>query len=172
VRLRLHPQRAYRPSTTILGSFSLSGAVTRGGKRRQVRGGLGCLRCGGENRLLVGLQNGNPVVEILRMVGARLVGDAEVGAQERSPELGDKLFRGVGVIAEALAELPIAAALGAAVVAKFMKERGIVGLRRRARRRADEGLARGKVNGVGRGAVEGAAAAVDVRSPCNRASPA
>jgi len=50
-------------------------------KRRQERGGFGRFGCGGKNRLLVGLHHGQPMVEILRMVGARLVADAEIGAQ-------------------------------------------------------------------------------------------
>ena len=45
------------------------------------------------------------------MVGARLVGDAKIGAKERRPEFGDELFHRVSVVTEALAELPIAAAL-------------------------------------------------------------
>ena len=40
-------------------------------KRRQKRGGFGCLGCGDEDRLLVRLDDVQPMVEILRMM-ARL----------------------------------------------------------------------------------------------------
>ena len=47
------------------------------------------------------------------MVRARLVGDAKIGAEESGSEFGNKLLDRIGLVAEALAELPIAAALGA-----------------------------------------------------------
>jgi hypothetical protein len=53
------------------------------------RGGFGRLGCGGEDRLLVGLQYGKPGREIVRVIRARRVGDAEIGAEERRPEFGD-----------------------------------------------------------------------------------
>ena len=88
-------------------SAGRSRALQAGEKRH----GFGSLRRGGEDRLLVGLHHGEPMVEILRVIGARRVGDAKIGAQERGAEFRDKLFHGVGVIAEALAELAIAAGL-------------------------------------------------------------
>ena len=51
----------------------------------------------------------DPCREILRMIGARLVGDAEIGAQERGSEFRDQLLHRVGLVAKALAELAIAA---------------------------------------------------------------
>ena len=80
-------------------------------KSREERGGLGRLGCGGEDRLLVGLQDGKPGREILRVIRARLVGDAKIGAEESGSEFGDQLLDRIGLVAEALAELPIAAAL-------------------------------------------------------------
>jgi hypothetical protein len=56
---------------------------------RQGRGGFGRLGCGGEDRPLVGLQHGKPGREILRMIGAGIVGDAQIGAEEGSSEFGD-----------------------------------------------------------------------------------
>ena len=47
----------------------------------------------------------------MRVIRARLVGDAKIGAEESGSEFGDKLLDRVGLVAEALAELPIAAAL-------------------------------------------------------------
>ncbi len=58
-------------------------------KSGEERGGLGCLGCGGEDRLLVGLQDGQPGREILRVIRARLVGDAKIGAEESGSEFGD-----------------------------------------------------------------------------------
>ena len=55
------------------------------------------------------------------MIGARRIGDAEIGAKEGCAEFGDKFLHGVGVIAETLAELAIAATFNAAPVGQFMK---------------------------------------------------
>jgi hypothetical protein len=46
----------------------------------KIRRGLGGFRRGGEDRFLVFLHNGKPGGEILRMIGARLVGDLKIGA--------------------------------------------------------------------------------------------
>jgi hypothetical protein len=62
---------------------------TSSGKRAEKRCGFGGLRRRGENRLLVGLQNGKPRCEILGMIRARLVADAEIGAEESGPEFGN-----------------------------------------------------------------------------------
>jgi hypothetical protein len=61
----------------------------RARKRCEERGGLGRLGCGGEDRLLVGFQDGQAGREILRVIRARLVGDAEIGAKESGSEFGD-----------------------------------------------------------------------------------
>jgi hypothetical protein len=90
-------------------------------KSREERSGLGRLGCGGEDRLLVGLQHGQPGREILRVVRARLVGDAKIGAEESGSEFRDKFLDRIGLVAEALAELAIAAALMATVMDKFMQ---------------------------------------------------
>jgi hypothetical protein len=58
-------------------------------KSREERGGLGRFGCGGEDRLLVGLQDGKPGCEILRVIRARLVGDAKIGAEECCSDFGD-----------------------------------------------------------------------------------
>ncbi len=108
---------------------------------REERGGFGCLEGGGEDRLLVGLHDGEPGREILRVIGAGIVGDLKIGTEEGGAEFGNRLLDRIGLIAEALAELPIAAALGAGPVAKLMTQRGKVGFRRRARLGADEGFA-------------------------------
>ena len=43
--------------------------------------------------------------QILRVIGARLVAGAEIGAQESRPELRDRLLHRMGLVAEALAGL-------------------------------------------------------------------
>jgi hypothetical protein len=49
---------------------------------RKESGSFGRFRGGGENGLLAGPHHAKPMIEILRMIGARLVGDAEFGAKE------------------------------------------------------------------------------------------
>ena len=58
-------------------------------KSGEERGGFGRLGCGGEDRLLVGLEDGEPGREILRMIRARRGGDVEMGAKEGGAEFGD-----------------------------------------------------------------------------------
>ena len=56
---------------------------------RQGRGGFRCFGSGGEDRLFVGLQHGQRGRETLRMIGAGIVGEAQIGAEEGSSEFGD-----------------------------------------------------------------------------------
>jgi hypothetical protein len=56
---------------------------------REERGGLGRFRRGGEDRLLVGLQDGKPRREILGVIRARLASDKQIGAAEGGSEFGD-----------------------------------------------------------------------------------
>jgi hypothetical protein len=55
------------------------------------------------------------------MIRAWLVGDTKIGAEEGGSEFRYELLDRVSLVAEALVELPIAAALMATVMAKFMK---------------------------------------------------
>jgi hypothetical protein len=64
------------------------------------------------------------------VIGAGIVGDAQIGAEKGGAEFGNQLLDRIGLVAEAFAELPMAAALGAGPVAKLMTERGKVGFRR------------------------------------------
>jgi len=59
---------------------------------REERGDFKCLGCGGENCLLVGLHDGQPGREILRVIRSRRIGDAEIGAEEGGSEFGDQLI--------------------------------------------------------------------------------
>ena len=127
---------------------------------RQECGGFGCLGCGGEDRLLVGFEDGKPGREILRVIGAGLVGDLKIGAEEDGSEFGDQLLHRIGLVAEAVSELAIAAVLAAGPVAKLMAQRGKVRFRWRARRGANEGLAWRQVDAVRRRTVVGPAAAM------------
>ena len=54
------------------------------------------------------------------MIRSRRVGDVEIGAEEGGSEFGDQLLHRISLVAEALAELPIAAALVASPVAKLV----------------------------------------------------
>jgi len=56
---------------------------------REECGGFGCLGCGGENCLLVGLHDGKPGREILGVIRARLASDLKIGAEEGGSEFGD-----------------------------------------------------------------------------------
>jgi hypothetical protein len=49
------------------------------------RGGFGCLGCGGEDRLLVGFEDGKPGRGILRVIGAGIVCDVQIGAGRLIP---------------------------------------------------------------------------------------
>jgi hypothetical protein len=66
----------------------LTGDRSRHLKCGEKRCGFRRFRCGGENRLLVGLEDGQPRREILRVVRALLIGDAEIGTEERGAEFG------------------------------------------------------------------------------------
>src|ERR1019366_5987480 len=92
---------------------------------RQKPGRLRCLGRRGKDRLLVGFEHGKPCRQILRMIRARFVTDAEIGAKESGPKFSDKLLDRIGLVAETLAELAIATALRRREVDQFMTERGI-----------------------------------------------
>ena len=77
----------------------------------QVVAGLLRLAGGRENRLLVGLQHLEPVIEIGGVVVADFGRDAQLRAQEGGAHLGNQFFGGVGFVAETLAELPVEAGL-------------------------------------------------------------
>lgn len=51
--------------------------------------GFGSFGRGGQDRLLVGLEDAQPIVEILGVIGAGRVGDAEIGAEDRGAEFRD-----------------------------------------------------------------------------------
>ena len=57
----------------------------------------------------------------MRVIRARLVGDAKIGAEESGSEFRYELLDRVRLVAEALAELPIAAALMAGEVHKLVQ---------------------------------------------------
>ena len=71
------------------------------------------------------------MLEILRMIGARLVADAEIDAKESGSEFRNKLLHCIGLIAEALAELAVATGLRARPVGQLMTEDRIIDFGRR-----------------------------------------
>lgn len=50
------------------------------------------------------------------MIGARCVRDLEMRAQERGAQFGDQFLEGIGLVTEALAEVPLEAMLGTAAM--------------------------------------------------------
>ena len=65
--------------------------------------------CCGEDRLLVVLQHGQPVLDVAGMVGTGFQGDGKVGAEKRGTELGNKFFDGIGFLAEAIGQVAVEA---------------------------------------------------------------
>ena len=63
----------------------------RKGGLQGIEVGYGLLRlgCGSEERARLGLQDSEPVVDVAGVIGVRLDGDAEAGAQEGRPNLGN-----------------------------------------------------------------------------------
>ena len=100
------------------------------------------------------------MVDIGGVVGARLCRDPEIGAEEGSPDLRDKLFHGVGVIAEALAELACHAGFRARPVGQLVQEHGIPAFGGGARGRVLEAAAVGHGDAVVGAVIEGAVAAL------------
>ena len=62
------------------------------------------------------------MAEILRVVGARFVGDPQISAEERSTEFGNKFLHGVCAVGETLAELAVATRLMARPVGQFVQQ--------------------------------------------------
>jgi hypothetical protein len=88
----------------------------RGGGIQEIGGGLR-LAGRGEDRPLVAFQDAEPERDIGRVVGARLIRQAQIGTQERGAKLGNQFLESVGFIAEALPELAGAAVRSAGPVA-------------------------------------------------------
>ena len=117
----------------------------------------GALRVGGcaEDGAFVFLQHVEPVPEIGGVVVPDLRRDAEVGAQESGSQLRYQFLAGVTLVAETLrAEIAVKAALVPRPVRQFMQGGGVIALL------VPEGLEGRKLDGVTRGRVKGAVAAV------------
>lgn len=67
---------------------------------------------GDEDRLSVILQHLEPGLNVGCVVGARFVGDSQIGAKERRAEFSNKFFHRVCVIGESLTKLAVETVLG------------------------------------------------------------
>ena len=88
----------------------------------EIVGRLGGGAGGGEDGLLVDLEDFQPVVDVGGMVGARFQRDPEIGAKEGRAQLGHEFFDRIGFIAEAFAECTVAAFGAAGPVCQFMEQ--------------------------------------------------
>ena len=59
-----------------------------------------------------------------KIIAAALCADAAVRAQEGTPDLCDQLFQSIGVVAEALTELPVAARRMRRPMGELVERRG------------------------------------------------
>lgn len=87
----------------------------------------GLTRCG-KDRLLIGLEDLEPVLDVGRVIGTGLQRDPKVGTKERSTQLGHELFDGICVITEAFSKPTIAAFGAAGPMGQLMQERRVVAL--------------------------------------------
>ena len=62
-----------------------------------------CVRCGGENRAAVVLQNFQPVGNVGGMIFAGLQRNLQVGTEKSCTQLSDQFFLRIGVAAETMA---------------------------------------------------------------------
>ena len=100
-------------------------------------------------------------MDVAGVIGMRLDGDAEPCAEEGGSDLGAGFLEAVGMIAEALAELPVQAMRGAGPMRRLVPEHAIPGLGACAPIGVeDAGLVR-HVDGVGGAPVAGLGAADD-----------
>ena len=68
--------------------------------------------------------------QILSVVLSRLVCDTELGAEKGAAQFGDQFFGGIGLIAEAFAELAITTLLIARPMGQFMEQDRVIVFRR------------------------------------------
>jgi hypothetical protein len=100
----LSMRQTNRLETAGLGGFQ-SGAWLQG--REVVSGGLS-IRSGRDDGPLVVLKDGEPICQIGSRVVARIMGNTpQIGAQERSGELGNELFDRVAFAAESAGQIPV-----------------------------------------------------------------
>jgi len=60
------------------------------------------------------------------MIQARFGSDSDLGTKERRAKFGHEFFHRIGVVAEALAKLPITALFVRSPMRQFVKERRVV----------------------------------------------
>ena len=88
------------------------------------------LRLGGRGKdgAWLRLHDLEPVVDIARMIGVRLDGNAEPGAEKRCTDFGAGFLKAVGIVAEAFAELAIETMRGTSPMGRFVAQHRIPGL--------------------------------------------
>lgn len=75
----------------------------------EVSDGFRRLGGGGEDRARVVSEQVHPVVDVLCMVGARVLGDAEFGTEERRADFRDEFLGGDFSLEKALGQIAVAA---------------------------------------------------------------
>src|SRR5690606_22247796 len=70
-------------------------------------------RCRGEDRASVIPEQPEPVRQVLRMVGAKLLGDPEFGTEEGGAYFCDQFLGCIGFVAETFAHVAVQAMFGA-----------------------------------------------------------
>jgi len=78
---------------------------------------------GGGFRAFVTFENLQPVGDISCMVGARLVGKPQIGAQKRRSQFGNKLLGGMGFLAETSFQIAVKSCFRACPMGDFMAQR-------------------------------------------------
>jgi hypothetical protein len=73
-------------------------------------GRTGGVACGREDRLPVAFEDLGSMGNVLGVIGTRRIGDLELGAEKRGPELGNQLFEAAGLLAQGAVETMLGAA--------------------------------------------------------------
>ena len=67
--------------------------------------GLLRLGSGGKQRARICFHHGQEVINVTRVIGVRLSGETEPGADKRRKKFRTRLFKAIGIVAKAFAEV-------------------------------------------------------------------